>query len=397
MRKSFLHFLAENGYYLNNFCGRGICQKCTITFEGKKILACQTPIPKEKKKALLKKIILNPNFLFFSVPKIPAATYSAIDLGTTNIRISYLQGRRFIKKIFTNPHFLFAPDIFSRLNIYPLLKKYPLKEYLRISELKKAIIVGNPIMYHFLLNKVSFTLGRYPYKTLLFQKEVIYPIENNKNIQLVPIISTFIGGDITAGILATNLHKRKCFSLLIDLGTNGEIVLGNKEKIFAVSCAAGPAFEERFHYYGSKIISYLAFLLKEKILDKSGRLKKKIKLFSQKDIRELQLAKAAIASGIIILSFLAQIPLSQIERVYLTGNFGAQIAVDDLYAIGILPKELKGNILIFPDLPLKGAQKILQENSLMAECVNIANKAESFFLPEIKEFTEIFIKQIAFP
>lgn len=396
MRKTFLHFLAENGYYLNNFCGRGICQKCTIIFAGKKILACQTPIPKEKKKRLLKKIILNPQFLLFSAPKIPPVFYSAIDLGTTNIRISYLQGKRFVKKIFTNPHFLFGSDIFSRINNYHLLKRYPLKKYLRLSELKKAIVVGNPIMYHFLLNKVSLGLGKYPYKSLIPPKEVIYPIKNNKNIQMVPIISTFIGGDITAGILATNLHKRKSFSLLVDLGTNGEIVLGNKDKIFAVSCAAGPAFEERFHYYGAKIVAYLAHLLKEKILDKSGRLKKKDQLFSQKDIRELQLAKAAIASGILILSQIAQIPLSQIERIYLTGNFGAQIAVDDLYTIGLLPSELKGQLFIFPDLPLKGAEKILKEN-LLTECLNITNKAESFFLPEIKEFTEIFIKQIAFP
>ncbi|MCS7249921.1 MAG: ASKHA domain-containing protein [candidate division WOR-3 bacterium] len=398
MRKTLLHFLAERGYYLKNFCGRGICKKCEIVFNNKKVLACQTEISKiRSSEKLLKAIKLSPSFLYFFDKKFDTSDCVAIDLGTTNIRISYQKKKRFIKKIFTNPHFLFASDIFSRINIYPLLKKYPLIEYLKIKELKKGIIVGNPIMYHFLLNKISSSLGRYPYKMLIPIGEVIYPIENRKEVQMVPIISSFIGGDIVAGILYTNLHKRKSFSLLIDLGTNGEIVLGNRDKIFASSCAAGPAFEERFHYYGFKIISYLAYLLKEKKVDKSGRLKEKNSWLSQKDIRELQLAKSAIASGIIILSQFSQIPLNQIERVYLTGNFGAKINPRDLYTLGILSKEINGEIFSFPDLPLKGAEKILKENSLMKECLEIVKKTETFFLPEIKEFSKIFINQISFP
>lgn len=398
MRKTLLHLLAEKGYYLKNFCGRGICKKCAVLINNKKVLACQTEISKEiDNQKIFKKIKIPSHFLRFCDQKFNNAVCLAIDLGTTNIRIGYPKGKKFIKKTLTNPHFLFATDLFSRINIYPLLKKYPLIEYLRIKELKKGVIVGNPIMYHFLLNKISSSLGKYPYRMLIPEKEIVYPIKNKKEIQMVPIISSFIGGDIVSGILYTNIYKKSGFSLLIDLGTNGEIVLGNRDKIFASSCAAGPAFEERFHYYGSKIISYLGNLIKEKIIDKSGRLRKQNPWFSQKDIRELQLAKSAIASGIIILSKISEISLSQIENVYLTGNFGAKINIEDLYTIGILPKEIKGKIFLFPDLPLKGAIQILKENSLMKECLKIVEMTETFFLPEIKEFSKIFINQIPFP
>ncbi|MEO0088622.1 MAG: ASKHA domain-containing protein [candidate division WOR-3 bacterium] len=398
MIKTLLHLLAEKGYYLKNFCGRGICKKCEVILDNKKVLACQTEIPKEiNNQKLFKRINIPSSFFRFCDKKFDETDCLAIDLGTTTIRIGYKKRERVIKKTFTNPHFLFATDIFSRINVYPLLKKYPLMEYLRIKELKKGIIVGNPIIYHFLLNKVSSSLGKYPYQMLIPEKEIIYPIKNKKEIQMVPIISSFIGGDIVSEILYTNLYKKRSFSLLIDLGTNGEIVLGNREKIFASSCAAGPAFEERFHYYGSRIISYLADLIKEGIVDKSGKLKRKNPYFSQKDIRELQLAKSAIASGIIILSKISGIPLFQIENVYLTGNFGSKIDIEDLYTIGILPKEIKSRIFFSPDLPLKGAIKILKENSLMKECLTIAEKTETFFLPEIKEFPQIFVNQIPFP
>lgn len=398
MKKTLLHFLAEKGYYLNNFCARGICKKCKITLNQREILACQTYLSKNfNKKEVLKVIKENSNFLSFQTPKISNFYYGVIDLGTTNIRIGYKKGKRFFKKVLTNPHFLFAPDIFTRITIAPILKRYPLMEYLNLKDLKKGIIVGNPIMYHFLLNKISIKLGKYPYPMFIPKKEVIYPIESNKNIQMVPIISSFIGGDITAGILTINLHKSKRFSLLIDLGTNGEIVLGNCEKIFAVSCAAGPAFEENFHYYGSRVISYLSYLIKEKIIDQSGKLKKKNKYFTQKEIRELQLAKAAIAAGIILLSQISQIPLSKIEKIYLTGNFGANLNIEDLYLIGLLPKNLNGEIFTYPDLPLWGGKKILEDNQLMKECLFITEKTESYFLPEIKDFTEIFISQIPFP
>ncbi len=398
MRKTLLHLLAEKGYYLKNFCGRGICKKCEIIFNNKKVLACQTEIPPEiNNQKLFKRVNIPSSFLRFCDQKFDETDCLAIDLGTTNIRIGYQKGESFIKKNFTNPHFLFAPDLFSRINIYPLLKKYPLIEYLKIKELKKGIIVGNPIMYHFLLNKISPSLGKYPYRMLIPEKEIIYPIKNKRGIQMVPIISSFIGGDIVSGILYTNLYKKKSFSLLIDLGTNGEIVLGNKDRIFASSCAAGPAFEEKFHYYGSKIISHLANLLKEGIIDKSGKLKRKNLWFSQKEIRELQLAKSAIATGIIILSKISEIPLFQIENIYLTGNFGSKIDIKDLYTIGILPKEIKGKIFLSPDLPLKGAIKIFKENSLMKECLKIAERTKTFFLPEIEEFFKIFINQIPFP
>ncbi|MCK5153504.1 MAG: DUF4445 domain-containing protein [Spirochaetales bacterium] len=224
----------------------------------------------------------------------------------------------------------------------------------------------------------------------------------------LPSISGYVGADIVSGILATNMHEREELSLLIDIGTNGEIVLGNKDKLFCCSTAAGPAFEGAHITYGlggitgavdsaviendmikistignekalgicgSGIIDIVAVLLKSGLVEFTGRIKdedevegsaaillQKLKIdkngpafiieeasktgisddvvFTQGDIREVQLAKAAISAGILSLLNKAGREISDIDHLFLAGGFGSYISIKSAADIGLIPAEL---------------------------------------------------------
>lgn len=228
-------------------------------------------------------------------------------------------------------------------------------------------------------------------------------------IYSLPSISGYVGADIVAGILATSMHEREELSLLIDIGTNGEIVLGNRKKLYCCSTAAGPAFEgahitcglggitgavdsaviegdlincttignaEAIGICGSGIIDLVAVLLEKGVVDFTGRIQdvdevdkesaaailKKLKtekngsafiivdssksgngediIFTQGDIREVQLAKAAIAAGVSTLLNKAGRDVSDIENVFIAGGFGSYISKKSAAAIGLIPAAL---------------------------------------------------------
>ncbi len=224
----------------------------------------------------------------------------------------------------------------------------------------------------------------------------------------LPSISGYVGADIVSGILATNMHEREELSLLIDIGTNGEIVLGNRDKLFCCSTAAGPAFEgahitcglggikgavdsaviendmikistianeKAIGICGSGIIDIVAVLLKSGLVEFTGRIKdedevegsaaillKKLKIdkngpafiieeasetgisddvvFTQGDIREVQLAKAAISAGILSLLNKAGREVSDIDHLFIAGGFGSYISIKSAADIGLIPMEL---------------------------------------------------------
>ena len=232
----------------------------------------------------------------------------------------------------------------------------------------------------------------------------------NCYIYSLPSISGYVGADIVSGILATNMHEREELSLLIDIGTNGEIVLGNKDKLFCCSTAAGPAFEgahitcglggitgavdsavfendiikistigneKALGICGSGIIDIVAVLLKSGLVEFTGRIRDEDEVegsavvllkklltdkngpafiiekktetgtgedvfFTQGDIREVQLAKAAISAGILSLLNKAGREISEIDHLFIAGGFGSYISIKSAADIGLFPAELLG-------------------------------------------------------
>ena len=360
----------------------------------------------------------------------------AIDIGTTTVA-AYLLDIKTGKIIDTvsglNSQKNFGADVISRIEfsmqgpeklkmlqdkivsqIGNMCISLEVKSGISKNSIYSIILAGNTTMLHLVFGIDPSGIALAPFIPGFLQAMNISSTELGNFpldciIYSLPSISGYVGADIVAGILATRMHERKELSLLIDIGTNGEIVFGNREQLYACSTAAGPAFEgahiscgiggingavdsavieddviryttigdtDAVGICGSGIIDIVAALLKSGIVDFTGRIQdadevekestasllKKLKVdgngsaiviekaaksgtgddvvFTQKDIREVQLAKAAISAGIATLINKAGRDLNEIENVFIAGGFGSYISKKSAGVIGLIPAEL---------------------------------------------------------
>ena len=308
-----------------------------------------------------------------------------------------------------------------RKSMFLSIKK--IKEELQIKNLDFTVVVGNTAMLSFYQNKSIADLAKFPFKSEMYDAKIKI---TGKNF-IFPIIGSFVGGDTIAGILAGKLLNKKKTSLYIDLGTNGEVVLITKGKIFAASTAAGPAFEgvgiscgslavpgaiDRVRYYQGKfnyhtineetptgicasgIIDLLAIMLEYKFIEPSGRLIKNINIaglsLDQADIRKLQLAISALHAGIEILLNKSSLKPENIKETVITGEFGANLNVKALKSIGILPSKIT-NVRFENDLPLKGAIAVLKNRDAIKQVAAIKNASKHIELAVQPNFQKIFV------
>lgn len=182
---------------------------------------------------------------------------------------------------------------------------------------------------------------------------------------IFPGLSAFVGGDIMAGIHACRMARREEITLLVDLGTNGEMVLGNRRRRIACATAAGPAFEGGANkgVWGADMVSLTAALLRENIMDETGLLvpeyfEKGIRIgnvhVTQEAVRGIQLAKAAIEAGIGILLDKYGITAREVDRVLLAGGFGYYLNPQEAAEIGLLPAALAGKTVAVGNTALRG-------------------------------------------
>lgn len=328
------------------------------------------------------------------------------------------------------------------------------------------VIAGNTTMIHLLMGYSCESLGKYPFTSEYLEgaeyklkecigfgqkqsAEWVYDIP----VLLMPGISAFVGSDITAGLRACPGFKSEDLNLFLDLGTNGEMVLGNKNRMLATSVAAGPAFEggniscgtasipgsisrvkisnrkaiigtidkkmPPIGICGSGLISVVAQLLQEKLLDFHGNLlypfeKEGFPLWtfpdghrltlSQRDVRQFQMAKSAVRSGIEILMQEYGCQTEDIQEVYLAGGFGTNLLEEDVIISGILPEEWKGKIRFLGNTALQGAVKVGNDKFRNtgnkhirdAKQADILKKVSSITLADKKEFQEIYMNNLDF-
>lgn len=397
-----------------------------------------------------------------------------IDLGTTTIVIyllSLFTGEEIDLEAMVNPQHIYGADVISRIN-------YTLKEREGRSRLKNILvtalnqgidrlvernklqkndilstsIAGNTVMLHLLRGINTETMARAPYKPVFTDAQELSPGEigmemnSTGKVYLLPSISSFVGADIIADLLVTNF-KDAGWRLLLDIGTNGEIILGNQHKVLACSTAAGPAFEGSniscgmagikgaiSHYRfdreghreyttigkgdprgicGSGLVDIIAELLKKGMIDKTGALTGKQKSFlvlpaketasgqdillTQKDIREFQLAVGAIRAGISILMKEASITFDGIEVVYLAGGFGNFIDTESACLTGIIPLQLKDKVIKIGNGAGSGAKLYLLNQEARKRAEMIKKKAVYIELSGRNDFQEEFIKSLEFP
>ena len=363
----------------------------------------------------------------------------AVDLGTTTVvaqLIDLSSARVLAVETLLNPQVKFGADLISRIQacldghlaemtqiirsaigtmIELMLKKHEV-------DLQKVVLVGNTAMQLIFSNCDVSPLSMYPFHSDNLGMKTFNPEELGwkfqviEKVQFYPSIGSFVGSDILAGIVATGLHYKESYTALIDLGTNGEIVIGNKNQIICASTAAGPAFEganisfgmraitgaissfsvdvENIEahvigntspkgFCGSALIDAVAILRR---LDKIGlfgeinsgedhiKLTGKISL-TQKDINEFQLAKAAIAAGLTILVNKLSIHFSDIQQVYVAGGFGNYINLEHVSELGMieLPEErifkMGNTALIGAKMFLFSDEKII--NEILAKTMHI--------------------------
>ncbi|AOY74946.1 ASKHA domain-containing protein [Clostridium formicaceticum] len=311
-------------------------------------------------------------------------------------------------------------------------------------------IAGNTTMLHLLLGLSPRSLGQFPFtSTILSLMEYNFEkvLQSNLldcSVDLLPGIDAYVGADIVAGILHHEMFQTEKVTMLIDIGTNGEIVIGNRAGFLATATAAGPALEGgniscgtgcitgaitsviydggNFQYKtigdekpiglcGSGIIDMVAEGLKHGWIDKTGRLseiflngevilyqdeKNGVIKLTQKDIREIQLAKSALRSGIKCLMEQYGVDYGGIDCVYLAGGFGSNINIESAVRIGLIPEELKEKIQISGNSCLGGVVKYLLDKSCKQYLTAIVNKAKAINLSSDLKFNDLFINNIYF-
>lgn len=304
------------------------------------------------------------------------------------------------------------------------------------------LAVGNSAMYHFLFSLPvdSFIVPPYkPFKTEEIETEASelgIEAAGKARFKMLPNIAGFIGSDAVSVILAAGIYKSEECVLAMDIGTNGEITLGSSDGISVVSTSAGPAFEswhiscgmrpvagaieqaeeidgeiklsvigdvEPKGISGSGLIDLISILLRRGLIDKSGKLKGKkfvvcdnsTKIvITQKDIRETQLAKAAISVGT---KFLRRKSEKGISKAFITGTFGNYINKENAREIGLVPDDIELDKIDFlRDGALTGAEMILRDPALEKDIEEILAKTEHVSLTEDKDFREEFASALHF-
>ena len=325
-----------------------------------------------------------------------------------------------------------------------------LEELAMGQEIKELVVSANTTMLHLFLGVNPESIGVAPFTPVFTEtryctgKQLGLPVEK---VRLLPSASGYIGSDITAGVLACDIFQKGNSTLFVDIGTNGEIVLCNQGNLYATSTAAGPALEgaciecglggvegaiDRVHMCngelifttigsveakgicGSGLIDLVAILLAEKLIDENGtwneendsNLAAKLKdekfyltdsvYVSQKDIRQFQLAKAAIMAGIETLLYESGVVIDSVETLYIAGGLGFYLNIENAGCVGLLPNVLLPKVKLVGNTSLQGAILCLLKQ-VYQECIeNISKNTNVIELSCSKYFRDAYIDHISF-
>ena len=323
-----------------------------------------------------------------------------------------------------------------------------------------AVVAGNSTMLHLLLAVDPAALALAPFAPAfaepldLSAHEVGLPLHPEARVETFPLVGAYVGADIVAGALATGIGRGERYSLLVDIGTNGEIVLGTPTRILAAAAPAGPAFEgaqircgmrasdgaieavrmgdtveldivgggDPRGICGSGLADTVAGLLQTGLLDPSGRLKRRDEAaahplaeqlveidgapafrladgveLTQHDVRALQFAKGAIAAGVRILLTEAAVDAEQLDEILLAGSFGTYIDPASARAIGLVPSVDLGLVASAGNSSLEGAKMALLSFREQQLGLALASRIEYVELSGRPDFNEAFTDSLAFP
>ena len=495
-QKNLLEMLQEKNEYISAPCnGNGICGKCIVRYKSgateptkqdreflseKQLeqgyrLACQS-YPTEEYKVEIPELeetievlsqwenqrteeILK-NTAEGTAEKTENAIYGiCIDIGTTTLAALLVNLKTEADcqtAVSVNHQRTYGADVISRIDASNNGKKWEMqrcirqdlqklvgelaeKEGIHVAQIQRIVIAGNTTMCHLLRGFSCETLGVAPFLPVDLSwmggsaADFLGMKELDTKVVILPGISAFVGADIMAGIAKMNMHRSEGYHLLLDIGTNGEMVLGNCRHMYVTSTSAGPAFEggniscgmasipgvishvfmeetgkagfqvigetdgenkkqQAIGICGTGMIDLVYELREHQMIDEHGtysdlyfdtgyELAEKVK-FTQNDIRELQMAKAAIRAGVDILVKKAGITFDEVDNCYLAGGFGTKIDIKKAAGIGLIPKELEMKTIPAGNTVLAGTKEVLLGRISKEELEKIQTMADVINLPE---------------
>jgi uncharacterized 2Fe-2S/4Fe-4S cluster protein (DUF4445 family) len=405
----------------------------------------------------------------------------AVDIGTTTVvvaLINMLTGEEITSTSALNPQSLHAQDVLTRIKfasdpngletmykeitqeINNMIKIICEEANISSNNIYEVIYSGNTTMIHLATNVNPLSLGRYPYTPQIKGGNEIKADMLNISpfglVYLPPIISSYVGPDITSGVLASQLEKKKGITLFIDIGTNGEMVIAKNGSLSATSTAAGPAFEGMNITYGmragkgaielfeidednnieintigntsptgicgSGLLDIVGELVKIGVIGKNGKFMSHDKgtyseklhqsiveyegklafkvtdnvYLTQKDVRQVQLAKGAVRAGIEALLLNENVNAEDVDRVEIAGSFGYHLRVKSLINIGLLPKEFEGKVHFVGNTSKSGGKAFLLNQDLRKYMEELVGKIDSVELANRDDFDKIFVRALNF-
>jgi len=501
--------------------GQGSCGKCQVDIithpeQRETVLACQYEVASdltlwvaEKEKfyilesGIKKEIVLD--------PAVKTGLGAAFDIGTTSV-VCYLldlaTGRQLSRASMLNPQSQFGADVISRCEYAIANGPEPLSKVIRdaLNELiveackeatetaegtasaddnpdgrhpaqnnggftpdqvKLVTVVGNTCMHHLFMNIDPKSLTVVPYDAVVKDEIVMKAADADLKVapdavlQVLPNIAGFVGADTVGCILASSFDQLEDLSLMIDIGTNGEMVMGNKDRMVACSTAAGPAFEgakiecgmrgttgaidhvkyengcfqchiigqenaavdqsgdneplKALGICGSGLMDVVAAALDAEVIDEMGKLDQNhpcvyireetgqpaIRLIddvylSQKDIREVQLAKGAVAAGIELLAAELGVTLNDVKKVMIAGAFGNYMDPHSACRIGMIPMELEDRIEMIGNAAGEGSITATLNQGEFRHAQEIRERAKFLELASSPDFQDTFVDNLLF-
>ncbi len=398
----------------------------------------------------------------------------AIDIGTTTV-VVYLYQIENCKCMRTssriNAQVSLAVDVISRIKyctdnpngleklneaiiveLNSLIKE--VLEDVSADEIKHMVITGNTTMLHLLQKLSPVSMGHTPFEPESYFGNTLKATElglelSNAECYLSPCISAFVGGDITSATIAADIQNSEDICLLMDIGTNGEVILGNKDFMLSTSTAAGPAFEgsqitcgmagvkgainvvdvldgklitsvigevKPIGLCGSGLLDAISLMLDLGVIDETGRINQAeefgdlvkkgpdgISIYitdevfiAQKDIRELQTAKSAVAAGVKCLIKESGYTVDDIKKVYIAGGFGNYMNKESALKIGLLSKEFADKTVSIGNAAGSGASMALLNNDYKTATEKISKLAKPVELGGNPYFMEKYVECMYF-
>lgn len=395
----------------------------------------------------------------------------AIDIGTTQIRLSICDmsnQKRILIRSVLNPQIYFGADVLSRLvsaseseqnaneisllvieAIAKILADIELKENIDLQQIGKIMIVGNTAMLTLLTKKNYELLLNPDYWT----QDIDCNIKNTKHLNslwkvlldaqigIAPPLAGFVGSDLLAGVIASELLEKTAGTLLIDFGTNSEIALWDGNLLRVTSAAGGPAFEgcglscgmpaiagaiyeiemlndSDINYYnvieninangfcGSGIVDIIANLINLGILKKNGNFIKTFETgftvlagnsnitIKKRDVDLFQRAKAAVGAGVKFLINDAGMKINDIKRICICGEFGRFLNIKNAQTIGLIPNINEQNIELCGNTALLGSEHLLFSKDFSLEIEELKHKAKILNLANFLEYDTMFIENL---